>query len=185
MPLPRIPKRGAAGETARLMQGQFNVTTPPGIVLNQSTSGQSWIDQNAYPFPAKLIGNGTGSGPRGGWGSGHSTWQDFTHHYDWAEVIPVNINDELKFVIKENGRTGTSETRPAVEANGATDVAEEMIVYLYPGTVLGQEPEWYYFFAGEGIGSGSGTDGEFTTLCPDGGTFKVRISGTTVTVTET
>lgn len=183
MPLPRIQKRGGLGEVARLVTSQYNQTMPDGVVSQQSPTGTKVEDHNAYPFPARIIGNGTGSGPRGGWGSGNTEWEDFTHHYDWEEVIPVNIDDELQFVTKENGRNGTSEYRPAVEANAVTDVPEESIVYLYPGTVEGQEPQWYYFFFTGEVGSGSGGTPTYTIVCDDGNRFSVDINGTEVTVT--
>ena len=178
MALPRIPKRGGLGETARLVTSQFNIVPPNGMVLNQSPTGQQWQDHNAYPFPARITGNGTGSGPLGGWGSGHTEWVDFDHHYDWVEVIPVTINDELKFVTKENGRNGTSEYRPAVEANQVLDVPQEAIVYLYPGTIEGQEPTWYYFFYTGEIGTGSGNDETLTVNCGDGSTTTYTIART-------
>ena len=155
MPLPRIQKRNATGETARLITGQFNVTTPPGIVLKQSPTGMEWRDDRPRPFPARISGDGTGSGS-GAWTSG-SGWVDFDHYYDWVEVVPFNAGTELRFEDKENGRFGTSEVRPAVEANRVSDVPVDTIVYLYPGTSKGLEPDWYYFFAGDGT-SGSGSD---------------------------
>ena len=184
MPLPRIPRRGASGETARLLMGQFNVTTPPGMVVNQSPTGTNWRDDRLRPFPAKITGNGTGSGPLGGWGSNHTEWEDFNHHYDWVEVVPVLVDGETTFVEKEDGRSGTSEWRPAVEANLAIDVPEESIVYLHPGSASGMEPDWYYFFWSGEAGSGSGNAYEYATICQDGTRFKVTIDDTTVTVEE-
>lgn len=175
MPLPRIQKRGATGETARLITSQFNVTTPNGLVLNQSPTGQQWIDQNAYPFPARITGNGTGSGG----GPSGSGWYDFDHHYDWEEVVPVTIDQEAKFETKETGRNGTSEVRPAVEANGVIDVPVDAIVWLYPGNIEGQEPQWYFFFWSGEIGSGSGGGEPFTVDCGDGSSqqFTLKYSG--------
>jgi hypothetical protein len=181
MPLPRIQKRGATGETARLITSQFNVTTPDGLVLNQSPTGQQWLDQISHPFPARITGDGSGSGSGGGWGSGHTGWHDFDHHYDWVEVVPVTIANELKFVTKENGRSGTSNVRPAVEANGVPDVPTDAIVWLYPGTIEGQEPTWYFFWwTGEISGSGSG--GGMTVTCSDGTRYNVSINGNSIVV---
>lgn len=174
MPLPRIQKRGATGETARLLTSQFNVTTPDGMVLNQSPTGQQWQDQNPKPFPARITGNGTGSGG----GPSGSGWYDFDHHYDWEEVVPVTIESEAKFVTKENGRTGTSETRPAVEANGVTDVPDDAIVWLLPGNMLGQEPEWYWFLWTGEVGTGSGNDETLSVNCGDGSSVTFTISRT-------
>jgi hypothetical protein len=180
MPLPRIPKRGATGEVARLITSQFNVTTPDGLVLNQSPTGQQWLDQVSKPFPARITGDGSGSGNSGGWGSGYTGWADFDHHYDWEEVIPVTIANELKFVTKENGRNGTSSVRPAVEANGVPDVPIDAIVWLYPGTIEGQEPTWYFFWWAGDLGSGSG--GSSTVTCSDGTVYPVTINGTSIVV---
>lgn len=152
MPLPRIPKSGASGETARLMLSQFNITTPPGMVIKQSPTGTEWRDDRHKPFPAKITGDGSGSGG----GPSGSGWADFDHHYDWIEVVPRTINSEVTFEEKENGRFGTSMKRPLVEANGVTDVPVDAIVMAYPGPTLGMEPEWYYFWWSGSIGSGSG-----------------------------
>lgn len=183
MPLPRIPKRGATGETARLITSQFNVTTPPGMTLDQSPTGQRWRDDRHKPFPARITGDGTGSG-NGGGPSG-SGWASFDHHYDWEEVVPISVNNEAVWQTKENGRTGTSNVRPAVEANGVTDVPIDSIVYLYAGPTEGMEPIWYYFWWSGELDSGSGNDAEYVTTCPDGTSYKIRIDGNTVTVTET
>lgn len=184
MPLPRIQKQGATGETARLITGQFNVTTPPGVVLKQSPTGQEWRDDRPKPFPARISGNGQGSGS-GAWTSG-SGWVDFDHYYDWVEVVPINTGTELKFVDKENGRFGTSEVRPAVEANGIPDVEVGTYVYLYPGTIKGLEPDFYYFYVGDSFGSGSSTGHQtYYGTCPDSESFfYVQINGTTITVGE-
>lgn len=178
MPLPRIPKHGATGETARLITSQFNVTTPPGIVVNQSPTGQNWRDDRPKPFPARISGDGAGSGS-GAWTSG-SGWTDFDHYYDWVEVVPLNTGTELKFTDKENGRRGTSEVRPAVEANGVPDVPVNSIIYLYAGTIKGMEPDFYYFWWSGESGNGSGIP--ITITCSDGSHHTATISGDSIVV---
>lgn len=178
MPLPRIPRRGAIGETARLIQSQFNVTTPPGIVIKQSPTGTEWRDDRLKPFLARITGDGTGSGTgAGAGGPSGSGWTDFNHHYDWEEVFPISINSEALFETKEDGRSGTSSQRPAVEANFVTDVPIDAIVMLYPGP---GEPDWYYFWWTGELGSGSG--GGMTVTCSDGTSYPVTISGDSITV---
>lgn len=150
-------------------------------MVKQSPTGTEWRDDRPRPFPARISGDGQGSGS-GAWISG-SGWVDFDHYYDWVEVVPINTGTELKFVDKENGRRGTSEIRPAVEANGASDVAVGTYVYLYAGTIKGNEPDFYYFFAGEAVASGSGN--HIPVYCNGVLSGHITIDGNSVSVTYT
>lgn len=159
------------------IQSLYNQDSPGGFVAEVGPFGTTLRDENKQSFWAQITGDGSGSGANtSGSGAGAG------HYYDWKEMMPVYQDNEYQLVTKPYGRTGTSDNLPAVEVNEVSDVPVGANVWLEPG--VGAPDHYLFTWSGE-LDSGSGNDAEYTTTCPDGTSYKIRIDGNTVTVTET
>lgn len=99
------------------------------------------------------------------------------HGFQQIQFLQLDNGD---WTTGETGVYGTVTDNPLKELNGRTiPVGEVVRAELGPGDRC-----WVTLYTGEESGSGSGSGSGYTTTCPNGDIFKVRINGSTVTVTE-
>lgn len=108
---------------------------------------------------------------------------------DDPDLLGLHGFQQIEFVQLDNGEwtTGTTGVYGTVSVNPLKElnsrqipVGEVVRAELGPGDMC-----WVTCWQGDDTGSGSGDGTEYTTTCSNGTIFKVRISGTTITVTET
>lgn len=157
----------------------FALDAPDGFTFDQGATGTSLIDQRPkrrLAIVQSTYGSGSGASGSGLSRTGLQVAADMLNAYYVKFAMWVNENDT--FVVTE---IPEQPNVLAIEANGVTDVPDGAIVEVLPG--IGQ-PDFYYFWWTGELDSGSGNDAEYTTTCPDGTSYKIRIDGNTVTVTE-
>jgi len=165
---------------AEALQQLQGVEGTGGIQYETGATGTRIVNTAPIPMIVILGGEGgSGIGAGGGSGSANPIPADDQYNaYAGQEAIWSVVNDDFVVVAKNDGLKFSLSGIPLIEANGVHDLSAGTVVLAYPAYALGVH--FYYFFAGDSLGSGSGIP--ITITCSDGSHHTATISGDSITV---